>query len=72
MTNVIEQKNQEKSCIESELERAKEVVKTAQELVKNLEKEITTLREQVAQFIKERNQLEEQCRKATNLVETAR
>jgi len=57
---------------EAELKRANEAVEQARKIVENLEKEIKTLQTQLATFIQERNQLEQQCREATNLVEQTR
>ncbi len=65
----IEQKNQEKQIVEQEQREANDAVQQAQQIFEALDREINTLRSQLAQFIQENNQLEEQCRQATNNLE---
>lgn len=66
---MIQQKNQEKLAAETEQTRAKEAVRQAAKALADLEKEIATLQTQLTKLIQERNQLEQQCRQAANLVE---
>ena len=66
---MIQKRNQEKLTAENEQTRAKEAVKQAAKVLADLEKELANLQTTLTKLIHERNQLDQQCRQAANLVE---
>ena len=62
-------KNQEKQIAQQEQREANDAVRKALEILQVFENEINTLTSQLAQFIRENNQLEQQFCQATNNLE---